>query len=169
MHVEPWACGPETFRQWPPRRFPSSTKPSLGPWVPPPAHHPNREKGRTRAHQTITLNRLVPRLVAPCFLSSPLRYSSRFTTTIIITGQLNRQQPPHHYARGPNLDPHYVPTSAACGHSFSPPKRPTFPIQSFSPKIVHVATTRAARILGPSPHSSLVLALHTREKSLRLL
>lgn len=34
-HVQPWLCGSETLRQWPPRRFPSSTKPSLGPWDPP--------------------------------------------------------------------------------------------------------------------------------------
>lgn len=69
----------------------------------------------------------------------------------------------HHPATGgPNLDPHF----------WSPPLQPAATLaahrkprhfQSCSPKIVLVATTRPARILGPSPHSSLVLADHTRD------
>lgn len=162
-HVQPWACGPETLRQWPPRRFPSSTKPSLGPWDPPSTpSQPRKGPG---------LGPINHHTQSPCPPTRRSVLSFLSATQSIINHHHHPHShpptqpptPPHHLAGGgPNRDPHFS----------SPPLQPTATLsahrqprhfQSFSPKIVLVATNRPARILGPSPHSFLVLADHTRD------
>lgn len=151
--LNPGPCGPETLRQWPPRRFPSSTKPSLGPWDlgTPPAHHPNREKGQDSGPSTTTLNRLVPRLDAPCFLSFPLLIIT--TTTIVLTRQTQPTSAHHLAAGGPNPDPRFTYPPVQPLATLSAHRKPRRFSNPPSPKIVLVATHPSG------PHSRSFSAL----------
>lgn len=135
----------------------------LGTLGPPQHTIPTEKRARTRAHQPPHSIALSPDSTLRAFF--PFRYSSIVNHHHHPHSHPPTQPPtpPHHLARGgPNRDPHFS----------SPPLQPTATLsahrqprhfQSFSPKIVLVATNRPARILGPSPHSFLVLADHTRD------